>query len=241
MAKSIKKGDILWGWHAVCSAVHNPKRRIQRIISCHARPDHIPDDIPYRMVSPKELGTIIPSNVVHQGIIAFADPLPGLSLDDLCPKKGNLLVIDHITDPHNVGALWRSAAAFQTQAIIMTVDKSPPLSGTLAKSACGALEYTPYIFVKNTARTLDILKKKGFFVVGLSEKGTQALELTCIDPVALVVGSEEKGIRPLVQKKCDILSKITTSHTFQTLNASVAGALALSHFFNIKHRNHDDQ
>lgn len=227
----MKKKILLWGWHAVCAAIQNPQRKIQKILVCPDKRDCIPSYIPSSIVSPQEIARIVPPQTVHQGIVAFVDPLPCAHMDNLCPSKGNLLVIDHITDTHNVGALWRSAAAFQTQAIILAVDHSPSLSGTLAKNACGALEHTPHIFVKNMARTLDILKKKGFFVVGLSEKGSQTLQSTQRDAVALVVGSEDKGIRPLVQKKCDILVKISTSPLFQTLNASVAGAIGLSHFF----------
>ena len=229
----VKGTDILWGWHAVHEAIHNMHRRVERVVSCANRSYTIPSHIVHQRVDPKEMDRLLPKTAVHQGIMAIVHPLAGMTIDCLLPEKGTVLVLDHMTDPHNVGALWRSAAAFNVQAVVMTADHSPAVSGALAKAACGAVDHVPCVHVTNLARALNLLKNKGFFVVGLSEHATESLARVSVHPAAVVIGSEEKGLRPLVAKTCDVLTKIDTADTFQTLNASVAGAVALHHFFSI--------
>ena len=144
-----------------------------------------------------------------------------------------VLILDGIVDPHNVGALWRSAAVFGASALIVTKNHCPPLDGVVSKTACGASELIPCISVTNLVRTMETLKNKGFFCVGLAEEGSVPLETLDLWPLALVIGSEGVGLRRLTREQCDSLVSISSAGAFSTLNASVAGALALQKGFQI--------
>lgn len=169
-------------------------------------------------------------DIVHQGIGASIFKPQPTTLDHLDPTKGTVLALDNLTDPHNIGALWRSAAALGAQALILTRSSSPDITGTLIKCASGAVHHLPHIYCNNFNETLNILKKKGFFVVGLSHKGQECLHECSLNPVVLVVGGEGKGLRSLTEKTCDMLLSIATREDFGVLNASVAGSIALYHF-----------
>jgi 23S rRNA (guanosine2251-2'-O)-methyltransferase len=188
---------------------------------------------PIQLVSPEQLGKWLPQGAVHQNIAIRTVPLKQYDLEDLDPARGMLLLLDGIVDPHNVGALWRSAAVFGAQAVIVTKDHCPPLEGVVSKSACGASELVPCIAVTNLVRSMDYLQKVGFFCVGLAEQGDQPLEQLDLWPLAFVVGSEGSGLRRLVRKQCDALVSISCSSAFSTLNASVAGAIALHEGYRI--------
>lgn len=175
------------------------------------------------------LDRLLPGKVVHQGIAAQVSPIEFQTLDSVSPELGFLLVLDDITDPHNVGALWRSAAAFGAQAIILPKQHCPPIDGTVAKVACGAIEQVPCIRVANLCNTLAALHKKGFFCVGLAEEGEQKLSSLDLWPIALVIGSEGKGLSRLTKTRCQQLISIDHAKDFSTLNASVAGAIGMYH------------
>jgi 23S rRNA (guanosine2251-2'-O)-methyltransferase len=164
---------------------------------------------------------------VHQGVALEAEPLPPVALDDI-GASGMLLVLDQITDPQNVGALLRSAAAFGAAGLIMTERHSPPLHGVLAKAASGALDLVPVILVKNLAQSLAELGERGFLRVGLAEEGAQALETASLTrPLALVLGAEGKGLRQLTRQHCDLVCRISTQSALTSLNVSNAAAVAL--------------
>jgi 23S rRNA (guanosine2251-2'-O)-methyltransferase len=159
--------------------------------------------------------------------LAEADPLPSPDIDDLDPH-GLVLVLDHITDPHNVGAILRSAAAFAVEAVIMTSRHSPEQTGVLAKAASAALEHVPIITVPNLARALGALQEKNVFVVGLDSSGEADLATVPLRaPLALVIGAEGKGLRQLTRTTCDVVARIALPGVIKSLNVSNATALAL--------------
>jgi len=198
---------LIYGWHAVQAALENPARRIRRLL-----------------VTPNGARRL---DAVHQGVLAEADPLPAPALEDLA-LDGIVLILDQITDPHNFGAIVRSAAAFAVSAIVTTDRHSPETTGVLAKSASGGLEYVPLVLVQNLARAMNELKKRGFLLVGLDEAGTADLaEAPLKAPLALVMGAEGKGLRALTRDTCDLLARLDMPGKIKSLNVSNAAALAL--------------
>ncbi|MEJ2379418.1 MAG: RNA methyltransferase, partial [Pseudolabrys sp.] len=166
-------------------------------------------------------------DAVHQGLLAEAEPLIAPAIEELDPA-GMVLVLDQITDPHNVGAIMRSAAAFAVKAIVTTARHSPEATGVLAKAASGALEMVPLVTVQNLARGLEGLRARGFLLVGLDSSGDTdlaALELRA--PLALVLGAEGKGLRQLTRATCDRVARIDLPGEIKSLNVSNAAALAL--------------
>jgi 23S rRNA (guanosine2251-2'-O)-methyltransferase len=164
---------------------------------------------------------------VHQGLLAEADPLEPPALTEIA-QDGIILVLDQITDPHNVGAIMRSAAAFAAKAIVTTARHSPEATGVLAKSASGALELVPLVTVQNLARGLADLRERGFLLIGLDSTGDADLDdITIRAPLALVLGAEGKGLRQLTKQTCDRIASINVPGEIKSLNVSNAAALAL--------------
>jgi 23S rRNA (guanosine2251-2'-O)-methyltransferase len=178
------------------------------------------------LVRPDEIAARLPADAVHQGLLAEADPLPAPAVEDLA--DGLVLVLDQITDPHNVGAIVRTAAAFGVAAIVTTARHSPEATGVLAKSASGGLEAVPLVVVTNLARGLAALKESGFFVVGLAGEAEVALAAAELRaPLALVLGAEGKGLRQLTRTTCDLVARLDLPGAIKSLNVSNAAALAL--------------
>jgi 23S rRNA (guanosine2251-2'-O)-methyltransferase len=223
---------VLYGWHSVKAALENPARKIRGLWATEnaARrlaEDGVALDIAPEIVRPDVIANRLSADAVHNGLLAEADPLKSPEIEDLS-SDGIVLVLDQITDPHNVGAILRSAAAFGATAIITTARHSPEATGVLAKSASGALEYVPIVMVQNLARGLAALKARGFLVVGLdSEAGDDLAATPLHTPLALVLGAEGKGLRQLTQATCDHLSRLHLPGPIQSLNVSNAAALAL--------------
>jgi 23S rRNA (guanosine2251-2'-O)-methyltransferase len=223
---------LLYGWHPVTAALQNPARRIQRLFATEnaARrlaQDRVPLPIAPEIVRPEAIAQRLTPEAVHQGLLAEADPLPSPALEEIEPA-GIVLVLDQITDPHNVGAIARSAAAFAAKAIVTTARHSPEATGVLAKSASGALEYIPLVVVQNLARALGALKERGYLVVGLDSDGTVDLAAASIrSPLALVLGAEGKGLRQLTLSTCDVVARLDVPGRIRTLNVSNAAAVAL--------------
>jgi 23S rRNA (guanosine2251-2'-O)-methyltransferase len=166
---------ILYGWHPVKAALENPARRIRRLLATEnalrrLTEDHVPLRVEPELVRPNAIAQRLSPDALHQGLLVEADPLPSPELEDIAPA-GIVLVLDQITDPHNVGAIARSAAAFAVSALVTTARHSPEATGVLAKSASGALEYVPLVTVQNLARALAALKERGYLVVGLDSSG----------------------------------------------------------------------
>jgi len=223
---------LLYGWHSVKAALENPNRRIRRIVVTENALRRLREsgaDLPVEpeVVRPEGFLAYVPADAVHQGVLAEADPLPAPSIEDLSPE-GIVLVLDQITDPHNVGAILRSAAAFAVTALVTTSRHSPEATGVLAKSASGALEYVPIAAIPNLARGLEALKARGFLIVGLDIDADLDLSATPLRlPLALVLGAEGRGLRQLTRTTCDALAKLTLPGRIKSLNVSNAAALAL--------------
>jgi 23S rRNA (guanosine2251-2'-O)-methyltransferase len=223
---------ILYGWHSVAEALRNPKRRIRRLLATENAAKRLVEEgiepsPAAEIVRPGEIDRLLEPDAVHQGIYAEADALPSPSLKQAA-KSDLILVLDQITDPHNVGAIVRSAAALAVGAIVTTARHSPAATGVLAKSASGGLEHVPFCFVPNLARALDELKSLGVLVVGLDSEGPADLNDTPLRaPLALVLGAEGKGLRQLTRQTCDVLARIDLPGKIVSLNVSNAAVLAL--------------
>jgi 23S rRNA (guanosine2251-2'-O)-methyltransferase len=223
---------VLYGWHTVTAALANPARRIRKLLATENAVRRLADDgitlpVTPELVRPDALAARLTPDAVHQGLIAEADPLPAPDIEEL-PESGIVLVLDQITDPHNVGAILRTAAAFAVNAIVTTARHSPEATGVLAKSASGALELVPIVLVQNLARALVALKERGFLTVGLDSAAADdlaAIELRA--PLALVLGAEGKGLRQLTGETCDRLARLDLPGEIKSLNVSNAAALSL--------------
>jgi 23S rRNA (guanosine2251-2'-O)-methyltransferase len=223
---------ILYGWHAVKAALKNPQRRVRTVLLTENAARRLAEEgltVPAQaeIVRSDVIAARLPPDAVHQGLFAEADGLPPLGLDDM-PTDGIVLMLDQVTDPHNVGAILRSAAAFAARAVVTTSRHSPQATGVLAKSASGALELVPLVAVPNLARALATMKTQGFFVVGLdSASGIDLSSAPLRLPLGLVVGGEGRGLRQLTRNSCDLVARLTLPGPIQTLNVSNATALAL--------------
>jgi len=229
---------LLYGLHAVEAALVNPRRQIGRLIATENAAHRLASLIAQRGVtpeeaSPRDLDRLLGSDAVHQGVALETEQLPPLGLDEVKPD-GILLVLDQVTDPQNVGAALRSAAAFGASGLVLTERHSPPLSGVLAKAASGALDIVPVILIKNLAQSLSELGERGYLRVGLAEEANEALEDAPLTrPLALVLGAEGKGLRQLTREHCDLLCRISTQSALASLNVSNAAAVAL-HWASLK-------
>ena len=223
---------ILYGWHTVAAALANPQRRIRKLLvtenaARRLAEDHIDTRVTPEIVRPNQIDQRLGPDAVHQGLLAEADPLPSPSIDTLA-QQGIVLVLDQITDPHNVGAILRSAAAFAVKAIVTTARHSPEATGVLAKSASGALELVPMVSVQNLARALTEINERGFMTVGLDSQGSENLDAVALrQPLALVLGAEGKGLRQLTRETCEVVARLDMPGEIKSLNVSNAAVLAL--------------
>lgn len=236
--------DGLWlfGRHAVLAALENPLRKIKRLIVSRRSHDQYKEELTeihlnIRALNPEiapveQFEKFLPEDSVHQGIALLTSPLPTHHMEECCviiPDEKNLiLVLDQVTDPHNVGAIIRSAAAFGARAIVTTDRHAPPESGTLAKSASGALETLPWVRVTNLSRALDKLAEMDYWRIGLDGYADQDIrDADYGNNIALVMGAEGKGIRKGTADHCDALVKLPIKRTVESLNVSNAAAVAL--------------
>src|SRR6202166_182172 len=223
---------ILYGWHTVAAALANPQRQIRKLLLTENAARRLADDnidtrVTPEIVRPQLIDQRLGPDAVHQGLLAEANPLPSPDIDDL-PDTGIVLVLDQITDPHNVGAILRSAAAFAVKAIVTTARHSPEATGVLAKSASGALELVPIVVVQNLARALATLRERGFLTVGLDSAAADDLAATALSsPLALVIGAEGKGLRQGTRAACERVARLDLPGAIKSLNVSNAAALAL--------------
>jgi len=227
--------NYLWGRHPVLAALANPSRRgTGRLIVTADRAQEIEDGRlnhghKIEVMDNQALTRMLPAGAVHQGMVFKVQPLEGVTLDELAdPANGVIVMLDQLTDPQNVGAIFRSALAFGARGIIVQDRHAPALAGALAKAAVGATERLPHARVTNLSRALERLADLGWRAVGLDGSGEQTLE-EALDsqPTVLVMGSEGDGIRRLVAEHCDVLAKIPMPGGFESLNVSNAAAVAL--------------
>ena len=222
-----------WGRHAVAAALDNPDRRVLKAWTTRDTAGFMqfPGDVAVTLADAADLGRLVPSDAPHQGVVIEVEPLEEIWLSDVVAEAGEsatILVLDQVTDPHNVGAILRSAAAFGAIAIVTQDRHSPPESGALAKAASGALERVPWVRVVNLARTLDELAEAGFWRIGLAgEAPTKLSDALGPKRVALVLGAEGPGMRANVRDHCDALARLPIRDAIESLNVSNAAAVAL--------------
>ena len=221
----------LWGRHAIAAALANPKRKLVRAWATREAADWFPKGTPITIADAADLGRLVPRDAPHQGLVVEVEPLEDVWLDDVlasAEERAILLVLDQVTDPHNVGAILRSAAAFGVVAIVTQDRHSPPESGALAKAASGALETVPWVRVVNLSRALEGIAEAGFWRIGLD--GEAEIDIAdALGPkrVALVLGAEGAGLRPNTREHCDALARLPISSAIESLNVSNAAAVAL--------------
>jgi 23S rRNA (guanosine2251-2'-O)-methyltransferase len=239
-------GRWIYGKHAVAAALANPQRRWYRLAALagheqeahalvdRARARRLGDGDAIRVLDRQPFVEILPDGAVHQGLALAVEPLATPDLVDLVQSaeatttRSVIVVLDRVSDPHNLGAVLRSAAAFGALAVVLAAHGAPPVTGALAKAASGAVESVPLARVVNLARALDQLKKAGFWVCGLEETAPHVLTTFDLgDRVALVLGSEGGGLRRLVRERCDYLARLPTRAEHLTINISNAAAIAL--------------
>jgi len=223
----------LYGLHTVRAALENPRRRIERMLVTRNAMQRLelaePLDLPFpvEIVEPKAIDRLVGDDAVHQGVLVEARPLAAKRLSEL-QDTPMLLVLDQVTDPHNVGAILRSAVAFGAGALITTSRHSPAESGVLAKAASGALEHIDHIEVRNLADALGELHSLGFQTIGLDSDGPKELEATFAGGrIALVLGAEGKGLRQKTRETVTALARLDMPGVIRSLNVSNAAAVAL--------------
>lgn len=237
------KGVLLWGTHAVKEALMNGHRTCYRLWVTESGHKIVADTLAnmkehmirvpeLHMVSRSDIDHFLPADTVHQGIALEAEPLIPHTLDDMldsdfCPDV--VVILDQVTDPHNVGAVLRSASAFGAGAIIVPERGAPSINGVMAKIASGAAEHVPLITVKNLARAIEELQQERFHCVGLAEEGEVDISKAKLGEgrVAIVLGAEGEGMRQLTRQKCDQIVRLPTQPPIGSLNVSNAAAISL--------------
>ncbi len=226
--------EWLWGWHAVTAALANPARGApRRLLATTERARELAARFPAlpapEMADASAISRLLPQGAAHQGVALRAAPLEPAPLAQLAtPVAGLLVMLDRVTDPQNVGAVFRSAAAFGARGVIVQERHAPAFTGVLAKAAAGALDVVPHARVVNLARALDELSDLGWRAVGLAGDADDALDAVLDNrPTLLVLGSEGEGLRRLVGEHCDALARIPMPGGFESLNVAAAAAIAL--------------
>ncbi len=228
----------IYGRHPVTAALANPARHFHRLLLTRQAETGLGDAISGGTLDPEivgaqEIAALLPDGAVHQGYAALAEPLPSAAIEDILARladspKACLLILDQVTDPRNTGAILRSAAALGAAAVIVPERRSPQETAVLAKAASGALEVVDLVRVTNISRALEALKAAGFWCIGLDAQAPKPLgETDLTGRVALVLGSEGKGLRRLVAKGCDVLASLPMAGPMESLNVSAAAAVAL--------------
>jgi 23S rRNA (guanosine2251-2'-O)-methyltransferase len=238
-----KHRPSLYGFHAVSAAWTNPARTIQNLfitqeslrgfepVLQQARAAGLKRPSA-SIVEKNQIDRMLPPQAVHQGIALVTDHLPEIDVQDLmirladCPEA-LIVILDQVTDPHNVGAIIRSACAFGAAGMIVQKKHAPEFTGVLAKTACGGVDYLPVAVATNLSRAIEDLQENGFFVVGLDERGQDLETYKPAQKTAFVLGSEGDGMRRLIKEKCDVLIRLPTIGPIQSLNVSNAAAVSL--------------
>jgi 23S rRNA (guanosine2251-2'-O)-methyltransferase len=229
---SLRPADlaVLYGWHTVVAALQNSARKVRRLLATENVARRLAEEgikASPEIVRPTAIAERLPPDAVHQGLYLEAEPLPSPALDQIADGR-LVLVLDQITDPHNVGAILRTAAAFAVAALVTTARHSPEATGVLAKAASGALEHVPVVTVQNLARAMTELKERGYLLVGLdADADADLADVVLHSPLALVLGAEGRGLRQLTRETCDRVARLDLPGAIKSLNVSNAAALAL--------------
>lgn len=222
----------LWGRHPVEAALKNPNRSHRKLWATRegiaSLDGELPADFPVEYADVQDLARLVAKDAPHQGLVLECAPLEEVHLDEVLHGDGPLVVLDQVTDPHNVGAILRSAAAFGAAAIVTQDRHAPPESGVLAKSASGALETVPWVRVVNLARALEEMAEAGYWRIGLAGDAEVTLaEAMPAGRIALILGAEGEGMRHNIAGHCDTLARLPISNAIESLNVSNAAAIAL--------------
>jgi 23S rRNA (guanosine2251-2'-O)-methyltransferase len=224
----------LWGRHAVEAALNNPARHHRKLWATREGVASLDGDLPHdfsvEYADAADLARLVARDAPHQGLVLECEPLEDRYLPDVLDAEAArpVLVLDQVTDPHNIGAIFRSAAAFDAAAIVTQDRHAPPEGGVLAKSASGALEIVPWVRVVNLARALEEIAEAGYWRIGLAGEAESTLaEALPAGPVALVLGAEGEGMRQNIAAHCDALARLPISDAMESLNVSNAAAIAL--------------
>ncbi len=228
----------LWGKHAVEAALTNPMRSAKKLWGTREAiqamlDDHdaeLPSSLPVEYAQAADLARLVARDAPHQGLVLDCLALDDVALPDVLDESEGrtLVILDSVTDPHNVGAILRSCAAFDVAALITQDRHAPPESGTLAKSASGALEAVPWVRVVNLARALELIAEAGYWRIGLDGEGSAVFPSAVpSSPVALVLGAEGEGLRHNVAQHCDAIARLPIASVVESLNVSNAAAIAL--------------
>jgi 23S rRNA (guanosine2251-2'-O)-methyltransferase len=244
IAPATKATQWIYGRHAVNALLANPARQLRRVICLRESAVEVAGWLSLARATTRPpapeildrsvLEALLPDGAVHQGVAIEAEKLVEIDIETVLaaiPGDGAphvLVLLDQVTDPHNVGAILRSAAAFGALAVIVPEHGAPPITGTMAKAASGALEAVPFVRVTNLARCLERIKEAGFWCVGLDSAAAESLAaLDLPERIALVLGAEGSGLRRLVREHCDFLARLETRGDLASLNVSNAAAVAL--------------
>ena len=225
---------VLYGVHAVREALQVKARKLLALYATAAAAERIAPDAALAGLTPQivegaDLDRRLGAGAVHQGLLLEARPLPAKDLSDIENRSGIVLVFDQITDPHNVGAILRTAAAYAVDALVVTERHAPDFSGVLAKTASGGLEHVPIVADVNLARAMEELGEMGYLRVGLDSEGAASLEdMTLSRPLALALGAEGAGLRRLTREKCDLVARLDMPGAIKSLDVSNACAVALT-------------
>jgi len=229
----------LYGHHAVTEALKNPNRQK---ICLKATKENLPakellQNVPVQIVSREELNALLGKEAIHQGLALQTKPLPDVMLEDIIDRaesktRALIVILDQVTDPHNIGAILRSAAAFDAMAVILPDMNTPEQTATLAKSACGALEIVPLVRVTNLVRAMNQLKQAGFWCIGLDGYAKQMInDRPLPEKTVFIMGSEGEGMRRLTAENCDYTVKLPMTDKMESLNVSNATAIALYEWY----------
>lgn len=228
----------IYGIHATKAVLQNEVRRVERVVATKnaiSKIEHLLGErgLTAEVANPQDISNLLGKDVVHQGIVAFCEPVPPADIDDLADAS-LIVLLDQVTDPHNVGAIIRSAVALSANGIVTTERNSTLESGLLAKTASGGLDLITHAKVTNLAQTIVKLQDYGFYVIGLDSEGEEPIETTLHgDKIALVLGAEGSGLRRLTRERCDALARLDMPGAIKSLNVSNAATLSL--YLSAKH------
>lgn len=233
--KQIKTSLLLYGRHAVLAALKNPRRHISKLLCTKENAEEFRRISPVapQIVERREIDKLLPAEAVHQGVALFCSELPPVALEDIIAAAENkenchILILDQVTDPQNIGAIIRSAVAFDTLALIVQDKNAPAETGSMAKAAAGMIELLPICRVTNLSRAIEQLKQAGFWIIGMDGYAqTTADRLRKGGKTAIVMGSEGKGMRRLVEESCDVTVRLPINPQVESLNVSTAAAVIL--------------
>ncbi|MEP3420164.1 MAG: 23S rRNA (guanosine(2251)-2'-O)-methyltransferase RlmB [Erythrobacter sp.] len=224
----------LWGRHPVEAALKNPDRQHRKLWATRegiaSLDGDLPEGFPVEFADPSDLGRLVAKDAPHQGLVLECEALENTFLDEFATGEASkpIIVLDQVTDPHNVGAILRSAAAFGAACIVTQDRNAPPESGVVAKSASGALETMPWVRVVNLARALDDLAEAGYWRIGMAGEAEATLdESMTTGPMAIVLGAEGEGLRHNIAGHCDTLARLPITSAIESLNVSNAAAIAM--------------